>query len=301
MKKIHANPLQPRQEFDREKLQELANSIREAELLQPIVVREDAGEYELVAGERRFKAFQILKEPKIPSIVRVFKDDTDVLEKSLIENLQRDDLTSIERENAVGSLWESKRYETKRELAKKLGIKENTVGTIINAKEDRERLSSEETISTRTLGATAGLDDKPRKKLLDAISDGKIEPTKVDDVTKKLREFSEPEQQLEILEDFEDAEEQTKEVFDDIIQKKKEIAEGIREPEHTIEIESDSDKRMLDDYKDIKSRVFDIYSNHIKHLNTEESKQEAIEIIQEIITYLNKQLVELEVIKEVNI
>ena len=116
LKQIHANPLQPRQEFDREKLQELANSIKEGELLQPIVVRENGSGYEIVAGERRYKAFQILKEDKIPAIVRKIKDDTDALEKSLIENLQRDDLTSVERENAVYELWKSNRYETKKDF-----------------------------------------------------------------------------------------------------------------------------------------------------------------------------------------
>ena len=100
MKDIVTNPLQPRQEFNREKLQELADSIKEGELLQPIVVRKQKNKFEVVAGERRFKAFQILKEPKIPAIIRVIKDDTEALEKSLIENWQRDDLTGIERENA---------------------------------------------------------------------------------------------------------------------------------------------------------------------------------------------------------
>jgi len=86
MKDIVTNPLQPRQEFNREKLQELADSIKEGELLQPIVVRKQKNKFEVVAGERRFKAFQILKEPKIPAIIRVIKDDTEALEKSLIEN-----------------------------------------------------------------------------------------------------------------------------------------------------------------------------------------------------------------------
>ena len=167
LKKIVTNPLQPRQEFDREKLQELANSIKEAELLQPIVVRKNnGGNFEVVAGERRYKAFQILKEPKIPAIIRNIKDDTDALEKSLIENLQRDDLTSVERENAVYDLWRSNNYKTHTEIAKKIGIAEEYISQLIRAKEDRERIKAASTISTRTLQSTEGLSDKPRKKII---------------------------------------------------------------------------------------------------------------------------------------
>jgi len=287
---IRTNPLQPRQDFDRDKLQELANSIREGELLQPIVVRNNGNGYEIVAGERRFKAFQILKEPRIPSIILDIKDDTEALEKSLIENLQRDNLTSIERENAVGDLWDSKRYTTQDELSKKLGINFRTVSTLLNARDDRKKLLVKENISTHSLSSTAGLKDEPRKKLLQQVSNGKIEPDKILDIARKVKEFPEPEQQMEILEEFEEQEDMSREIFDDIIQKKKEIADGEREPEHIIEIETDSDKRLLDDYNDIKRKVFEIYSDHIQHLKIEENKEEAIQIIKEIISYLNKQL-----------
>jgi len=290
---IVANPLQPRQDFEREALQELANSIKEAELLQPIVVRKYNGKYEIVAGERRFKAFQILKEPKIPAIVRAIKDDTDALEKSLIENLQRDDLTSVERENAIGNLWDSKRYSSYKELARKLGIDSAGVSHIINAKEFRNKSGIEPDITTAMIHATSGLNDKPRKKLLKTVSEGKIgrDYNKVLEVKRKLKEFPEPEQQMEILEEFEQQEDMSREIFDDIISKKKEIADGLREPEHIIEIESDEDKRILQRYNDIKQDVFSIYGEHIQHFKTEESKKEAICIIQEIISYLNKQLV----------
>ena len=302
MTKIVANSLQPRQVFDGEKLQELANSIRESELLQPIIVRKNNGSnFEIVAGERRFKAFQILKEPRIPAIILNIKDDIDALLKSLIENLQRDDLTSVERENAVSQLWESKRYKSQSELARKLGMQSSPLSAIIRAKEDRKNLDAASTVSTRVIHDTEGLDDSSRKKIIKLHENGKIEHTNVRDVVRKVKEFPEPEQQLEILEDFENAEKQTREVFADIIRKKKEIAEGKREPEHTVKIESDADKRMLNDYKDIKARIFYIYSGHIKHFDRKESKDEAIRIIQDIIVYLNKQLVSLDVIKEVDL
>ena len=291
---IVANPLQPRQDFNQEKLQELANSIKEGDLLQPIVVRLNGNNtYEIVAGERRYKAFQILKEPKIPCIIRNITDDTDALEKSLIENLQRDDLTSIERENAISDLWKSDRYKTHVELARKLGMSRQHIGRILEAKEFREK-NKVSSVSTFSIVDTKGLFNEPRKKLLKQVGENKIPVSYIHDIVYKVKEFPEPEQQIAILEEFEQQEDMSREIFDDIIRKKKEIAEGERNPEHIIKIETDSDLRLLDDYSNIKRKVFEIYSSHIQHLKHEENKKEAIEIIKEIVSYLNKQLEALE-------
>lgn len=97
---IHPNPHQPRQEFDGDAIRELADSIREHGLLQPVLVR-PAGDhgYELVAGERRFRACQSLEHEEIPAIVRDVPDDR-MLEIALVENLQREDLNPIEKAEA---------------------------------------------------------------------------------------------------------------------------------------------------------------------------------------------------------
>lgn len=253
MKKIVTNPLQPRQVFDQEKLKELSNSIKEGELLQPIVVRPNGGDFEIVAGERRYKAFQILKESKIPAIVRNISDDTDALEKSLIENLQRDDLTSVERENAIWQLWESKRYKNHSDLARKLGVDKSGVSHIIGSKEDRDKLGVSPNISTGVLHDTSGLKDEPRKKIIKQVEEGKIEPSKIREVVRKVKEFKEPEQQLEILEDFEKQEDFSREAFDTIIQKKKEISEGIRQPE--VHFKEDPYERDVDELKDMFDRT----------------------------------------------
>jgi len=289
---IITNPLQPRQEFDRDKLNELANSIKEGELLQPIVVRNNKDGYEIVCGERRFKAFERLKEPKIPAIVRDIADDTDALEKSLIENLQRDDLTSVERENAVYELWKSNRYKSQAELSRKLGIDKTHVNNLIQSKEARNKMSIPSTISSDAILKTRGLPDETRKKVIEGIESGKIK-SRAEDLSQtvsKLKEFPEPEQQLEILEEFEQQEDMSREIFDDIVRKKKEIADGLREPEHIISIESDNDKRMIQDYIDIKNRVFEINADHIKHFKNEDVKKQAIGIIEEIMQYLSYQL-----------
>jgi ParB family chromosome partitioning protein len=92
---IHPNPFQPRREFDEAALGELAQSINASGLLQPIVVRSNGASYELVAGERRWRAVQQLGWPRIPAVVKEV-DDQSLLTLALIENLQRDDLSPID-------------------------------------------------------------------------------------------------------------------------------------------------------------------------------------------------------------
>ena len=92
---ITPNPFQPRRTFDDAALSELAASIEASGLLQPILVRSVGSRFELIAGERRWRAAQRLGWPKIPAIVREFDDQT-VLTLALIENLQRDDLSPLD-------------------------------------------------------------------------------------------------------------------------------------------------------------------------------------------------------------
>ncbi len=95
---VFANPDQPRRHFAKEALEELADSIREKGVIQPIIVREsksDDGTYEIIAGERRWRASQIAQLHEIPAIIRNF-DDTEVLEVAIIENIQRADLNPVE-------------------------------------------------------------------------------------------------------------------------------------------------------------------------------------------------------------
>ena len=96
---IHPNPLQPRLRFEIEKLDELAASIREKGILQPIVVRPTEIGYEIIAGERRWRACQRAAVHQIPAIVQDVSDQ-EMLELALIENIQRDDLSPIEEAQA---------------------------------------------------------------------------------------------------------------------------------------------------------------------------------------------------------
>lgn len=92
---IHPNPNQPRTHFDEKELQELADSIREHGVLQPLLVRKDGKGYQIIAGERRYQASKLAEITEVPVIVKDV-DETEVLAIALIENLQRSDLNPIE-------------------------------------------------------------------------------------------------------------------------------------------------------------------------------------------------------------
>lgn len=103
LKQIQPCPFQPRKDFSEESLRELANSIKEQGVVQPLIVRQKGGEFELIAGERRWRAAQLLGLTDVPVIVREANDRT-VLELALIENLQRENLNPLEEALGFGQL-----------------------------------------------------------------------------------------------------------------------------------------------------------------------------------------------------
>jgi ParB family chromosome partitioning protein len=119
LNRIRPSALQPRKEFAPEALQELADSIREQGIVQPLIVRERGGFFELIAGERRWRAAQLLNLPEVPVITRE-ADDRAVLELALIENLQRENLNALEE--AVGYSQLAELFQlTQEEIALKVG------------------------------------------------------------------------------------------------------------------------------------------------------------------------------------
>ena len=117
---IHANPAQPRRRFDESALASLADSIRERGVLQPVIVRPAGDEYELVAGERRWRAAELAGEETIPVLVDGALDEAGSLELALIENVVREDLTAIEQARTLAVLLGDLRM-TGAVLAKRLG------------------------------------------------------------------------------------------------------------------------------------------------------------------------------------
>jgi ParB family chromosome partitioning protein len=117
--RVRPCPLQPRKDFSAEALRELADSIREQGIVQPLIVRERGGFFELIAGERRWRAAQLLQLPEVPIIVRQ-ADDRAVLELALIENLQRENLNAIEEAHGYEQLAGQFQL-TQEEIAAKVG------------------------------------------------------------------------------------------------------------------------------------------------------------------------------------
>lgn len=128
--KIQVNPNQPRREFDPVALQELADSIREIGIIQPITLRKiNDEEYQIIAGERRFRASQMAGLERVPSYIRT-ADDENVLEMALIENIQREDLNSVEIALTYQHLLDQYGL-TQERLSERVGKKRTTVANYL--------------------------------------------------------------------------------------------------------------------------------------------------------------------------
>ena len=127
---IKANPNQPRREFDPEALQELSDSIKEIGIIQPITLRKmDDGTYQIIAGERRFRASQLAGLAAVPAYIRT-ADDENVMEMALIENIQREDLNAMEIALAYQNLLEEYHL-TQERLSERVGKKRTTIANYL--------------------------------------------------------------------------------------------------------------------------------------------------------------------------
>nr|MDA3781121.1 ParB/RepB/Spo0J family partition protein [Bacteroidales bacterium] len=128
--KIEVNPFQPRKNFDEESLNELATSIKELGIIQPITVRKiNDNKFQLIAGERRFRASQNAGLKRMPAFIR-FAEDQDLLEMALVENIQREDLDSIEIAISYQRLIEECRL-TQENMSDRVGKKRSTVSNYL--------------------------------------------------------------------------------------------------------------------------------------------------------------------------
>ena len=126
---VEPNRNQPRKVFDEEAIEDLANSIKEYGVIQPIIVTKESNYYRIVAGERRWRASKKAGLTEIPAIVREYDEQTNS-EVSLIENIQRQDLNPIEKAKAMKELLE--KYEmTQQQLANKLGIGRSSIANTV--------------------------------------------------------------------------------------------------------------------------------------------------------------------------
>lgn len=156
--KIIANPYQPRQDFNQEELQNLADSIKAQGLLQPIIVREKNNGFELVAGERRLRAYKLAGKTKIPAIVRNYTDNQS-MNFALLENLQRTDLNPIEVASAYKRLMQEGGM-TQEELSKKLGVSRPKIANtlrLLNLPESVQNYVRKNQLSESAARTIAGL------------------------------------------------------------------------------------------------------------------------------------------------
>lgn len=145
---IQPNPFQPRVYFDPAQLEELSNSIRQYGVLQPVIVRLVDGKYQLVSGERRFRASMLAGKETIPALLRQL-DDREVAEMALIENLQREDLNYFEEAEGYARLIQEFQI-TQEEVARKMGKSQPTIANKLRLLHISERVRREISVDVIT-------------------------------------------------------------------------------------------------------------------------------------------------------
>lgn len=186
--KIRPNPYQPRKFFEQTALEELASSIKEHGLMQPITVRVIGDTYQLIAGERRLKASKLIGLEEIPSVItEVNNKDSAVL--ALIENLQREDLNFIEESQAYYDIMKDHGY-TQQQLAKSIGKNQSTVANklrLLKLSGEVIKRILENNLSERHARALLRLPDKKTQlKALNAIIDKDLNVKRTEEMIDKI-------------------------------------------------------------------------------------------------------------------
>ena len=175
IEKIEANPFQPRQEFEQEALQELAESIKEYGVLQPLLVAPKGTGYILLAGERRLRASKLAGLTHVPCVVGEY-DDKQKAEIALIENLQRQDLHFFEEATAIQTLLQEFNV-TQEELAQHLGKSQSAIANKLRLLKLDEKLQQDlikANLTERHARALLKLEETERPKVLRKIISGNL-------------------------------------------------------------------------------------------------------------------------------
>lgn len=190
IKNIAANPYQPRCNFDEEKLQELAASIKEFGVVQPVVVRKKGRSYELVAGERRLRAAGLAGLTKVPVIVKDY-DDAKMMEIALIENIQRHDLNPIEEAQGLRRLMQEFKL-TQEQTAEKVGRSRSAVTNILRLLNLPEQVQKQIINGVLTMGQAKQLLGLPKPEQMCEVAEAIIangwSSRMTEEVVRKLKE-----------------------------------------------------------------------------------------------------------------
>lgn len=168
--KISANENQPRTVFDDEKIEELSTSIKENGLIQPIIVRKYNRGYQIIAGERRYRASKLAGLKTVPCVIKDI-DDKQVDTYAIIENIQREDLSPIEEANAYKTLIDTYNM-SQTELANKVGKKQSTIANklrLLKLSDDVQYALKSKQITERHARAMIGLEDEKQQQILQEV------------------------------------------------------------------------------------------------------------------------------------
>lgn len=169
---LSPNPFQPRKRFSGSKMEELVNSLREKGIIQPILVRPKGDSYEIIAGERRWRAAQELKLEEVPVIVRRDINDANSLEISLIENIQREELNAVEEATAYKELIDKFEY-TLDKVGQMMGKDKTTVSNSLRIlalpKETLDLVEEGKISAGHAKALLSAPNDQKRKKVLQAV------------------------------------------------------------------------------------------------------------------------------------
>lgn len=196
LEKISRNPFQPRKEFNDIELRELAKSIQMYGIIQPVIVRKAREGYQLIAGERRFRACRMIGSPTIPAIVQEMNDEK-AAAVSLIENLQRKELNYFEEAGAYARLLHEFGM-TQEELAQKIGKSQSAIANklrLLKLAEELRCMIATETITERHARALLKLNSvEMQKEALRAIYDRDLNVKETEEMVERLRHNNIPQE-----------------------------------------------------------------------------------------------------------
>ena len=189
--KIEANPNQPRREFSEESLRELAESIREIGIVQPITIRQiDEERYQIIAGERRFRASHLAGKETIPAYI-ITADDESTMEMALVENIQREDLNSLEIALAYQKLIEQNNL-SQEQLSKRVGKGRATIANflrLLKLPASVQMALKEKSIDMGHARALLSLDDhKQQIEVFKEIQKHGYSVRQVEEIVRKIKE-----------------------------------------------------------------------------------------------------------------
>jgi len=265
IEKILANFSQPREKFDKEKIQELTESILSNGLINPISVREyKGGRFMIVAGERRWMAHKLAKIKTIPAFVKEYKDDGEWMVESLIENIHRENLQDSERGKYLFKLKQQiekseKKEISNTELGKKIGVDSRRIGEWLWAFETRKKSPFSGKISDSRLMPTREIkDEKLKSEVMKKISREDIPTQKVKEIVSIIKRAT-PEVKKALL-------------SDDITTEQAERITKLKEPEQRA--------KAIQEHKSIKIVERNVERNVEKKVSDAEKREFAKKLVQ---------------------